>query len=397
MCWSTSPGQPALPSRFRKYSPHLNTQTGSSFPDGALCVLTAGSPTPVPDRKYCFELSTQRAPELQPRAWAPGARRSQVAQTSRLLCVCPTSVRPAALPLGSVHNDRRGHRAPRWPQFLRELTEGAPQSLDPPPPARAPPSASITCITQKGAGALLGPPARARPLGRSGPEDRVFLPRGTVHRSHQGPTAPYRTHGSWARTGCQQAGLGAHTLPSHSCPPDAEQHPAAGGRPTPAAWRLPPAPPQAYPGLGLQEHVTLHVLAGLAVGHSSLPHSIFAGIQRGRDVGTGSLASGLAAAVRGPRAACPPAWPRPRAATEGGALSTARKGGRALNGGHPGKKAAAWLGPAVGPGEGCSPAAQPTAEWRVPPIPAFPAPALSHLSPPRQSSHMQVLPGGPRR
>lgn len=129
--------------------------------------------------------------------------------------------------------------------------------------------------------------------------------------------------------------------------------------------------------------MTLHVLAGLAVGHSSLPHSIFAGIQRGRDVGTSSLASGLAAAVRGPRAACPPAWPRPRAATEGGALSTASKGGRALNGGHPGKKAAAWLGPAVAPGEGCSPVSQSTAEWRLPPIPAFPAPALSHLSPPK--------------
>lgn len=75
----------------------------------------------------------------------------------RLLCVCPTSLRPAALPLGSVHNDRRGHGAPRWPQFLRELTEGPPQSLDPPPPARAPPSASITCSTQKGAGSPSGP------------------------------------------------------------------------------------------------------------------------------------------------------------------------------------------------------------------------------------------------
>lgn len=110
--------------------------------------------------------------------------------------------------------------------------------------ARAPPSASITCVTQKGAGALLGPPARARPLGRPGPEDRVFLPRGTVHRSRQGPTAPYRTHGSWARTGCQQAGLGAHTLPSHSCPTDAEQHPAAGGRPAPRPGTCPPRCPR---------------------------------------------------------------------------------------------------------------------------------------------------------
>lgn len=159
--------------------------------------------------------------------------------------------------------------------------------------------------------------------------------------------------------------------------------PSSGRPPRPAAWHLPPALPQAYPGLGLQEHMALHVLAGLAVGHSSLPHSIFAGIQRGKDVGTGSLASGLAAAVRGPRAACPPVWPRPRAATEGGALSTARKGGRALNGGHPGKKAATWLGPAVGPGEGCSPVAQSMAEWWLPPIPAFPAPALSHLSAPK--------------
>ena len=135
VCAGLQARQPALPSRFRKYSPHLNTQTGSSFPDRALCVSTAASPTPIPDRKYCFELSTQRAPELQPRAWAPGARRSQVAQTSRLPCVCPASLRPAALPLGSVHNDRRGHGASRRPQFLRELTEGPPQSLDPPPPA----------------------------------------------------------------------------------------------------------------------------------------------------------------------------------------------------------------------------------------------------------------------
>ena len=115
--------------------------------------------------------------------------------------------------------------------------------------ARAPPSASITCVTQKGAGALLGPPARARPLGRPGPEDRVFLPRGTVHRSRQGPTAPYRTHGSWARTGCQQAGLGAHTLPSHSCPTAVPQTQSSTQQRAAAPPRgLAPAP-RAAPGL----------------------------------------------------------------------------------------------------------------------------------------------------
>ena len=72
------------------------------------------------------------------------------------------------------------------------------------------------------------------------------------------------------------------------------QHPAVSGHSVPAAWHLPPRTvPRAYPGLGLQEHVALHVLAGFAVGHASLPHGIFAGIQRRRDVDTGSLASAL--------------------------------------------------------------------------------------------------------
>ena len=231
-----------------------------------------------------------------------------------------------------------------------------------------------------------GPSCQGPTPGRTEPEDIVFLPWGTVPRSRQGPAAPCRTHEDWARTGVPtgQPGRPRTALPQphhrHRARP-AEQPPAVSSRglaPAPAA-----PPPRPYPRLGLQEHVALHVLAGFAVGHASLPHGILAGIQRRRDVDTGSLASGPSQQLSGAHGRPgPPAWPRPRAGTEGGALSTARKGGRARNGGHPGNKAAAQPGRAEGPAEGCSQPAQLMAERRPPSIPALRTPT----SPPNSSA-----------
>lgn len=242
----------------------------------------------------------------------------------------------------------------------------------------------------EGGGSPPGPTCQGPTPGRTEPEDRVFLPWGTVPRSRQGPAAPGRTHGNWARTGVPTGWPGhprtALPQPYHRRRGrPAEQHPAVSSRPVPVAWPQPPQhrPPRPYPGLGLQEHVALHVLAGFAVGHASLPHGILAGIQRRRDVDTGSLASGPSQQLSGAHGRPgPPAWPRPRAGTEGGALSTARKGGQARNGGHPGNKAAAQLGRAEGPAEGCPQPAQSMAEWWPHPIPALWTPT----SPPNSSA-----------
>lgn len=45
-------------------------------------------------------------------------------------------------------------------------------------------------------------------------------------------------------------------------------------------WGLWPA--GSYPGLGLQEHMTLHILARFTVGHTSFPHGILTEIQKKR-------------------------------------------------------------------------------------------------------------------
>lgn len=143
-------GQSAQPSHLRKYLPHLNSQTGSSFPDGALCVLTAGLPTLVPDCKH--RLLSTRNRGSQSRAPRSGARRSaEPGGPHKPPSVCLSRFTATSSSAPEVCTMTGGVTwGPGSPSSCENSQRTRPNCLircPPPILARATPSTSITCVT----------------------------------------------------------------------------------------------------------------------------------------------------------------------------------------------------------------------------------------------------------